>query len=494
MKQSLLKSIALCFIMGSLVMMTACSDDDDPDIDTGGGGILVSDGLYVSAVGSDPSSTAALNAETVEDDGFASQDRSGFVGGYMWLDAGDYQVVQVTNKEITSTIGSSASETVTDMGSACDLNDYQVFTTAEGGSAINVATSGLYRVTHDQTLSELVVYPIASPGLIGDATPNGWSDDTPLAEVSRDAMGATWEQEGVVLREGQWKIRFNCRWSIDRRIDPNAGFDMANGYQLFTNFGGSATDLLPGNDGANIEQTMSGTYTVTVNWDPRAGWSVNLLRTGDAPTLTFDPNDYKFAVIGDATANGWDDAPGKDRDLLYKFDRDTHWWGGVITMADMGAFKLRTNDSWDFNLGNPALTLDGGPVAMDKGGDNIPTPGAGAYYVKVYTGDEGDTWYAEARSAGWGLIGEGSPSGNWDNDTFLTSEGFDMGVSTFTHTGDFGTGPWKFRAGGEWTINIGENLSPLIQDGGNIMLGEAGTYKITLTYNGADYTATAEKQ
>ncbi len=479
MKNNWIKLLGLLLVSGALCW-TSCGSDDELVIDTGSGDINVSDGLYMSLADGTPSSSAQLSAESVEDEGFASQDRSGFVGGYMYLDAGDYNVVQVTSKEIAATIGGTA-ETVTDEGSSCGFNDYTVVTTAEGGAAINVATSGLYRVTHDQTTSELILYQIDSPNLIGNATPGGWSADTPLTgSVSAD--GGSWSTEGLVLRSGQWKIRMNCRWNLDRRTDPNAGFDASNGYQLFTNFGGSVSNLLNGNDGANIEQTEDGEYTVTVNWSPQTGWSVNAERTGDAPELTFNPNDFQWGIIGEATTSGWD----SDQNMFHKEVDGTHTWYGVVSLTD-GAFKFRINDDWNFDLGG---SID----ALVPAGANLVSPGPGTYYVTLSTADEGASWTATMDLGGWGVIGMGSPTGNWDNDTTLTMQSMENGVTSYVMQGDFTDGEWKFRAGSAWDLNLGGDLGFLNVDGSNISLSPAGTYKITLNFDGEVYSATAELQ
>ena len=405
----------------------------------------------------------------------------------MWLDAGNYTVVQVDDKEITTTIGGT-SETVTDEGSQCEYNDYTVVTTTVDGAAINVANAGLYRVTHDSKTNELVMYPIESVGLIGSATPNGWGADTPIAG-SVTADGGKWEATGLIMRNGEWKIRFNCRWSVNRRLDPNAPLADENGYQLFNNFGGEVSNLLPGNDGANIAQAEDGEYTVTIEWDPRNGWSVVQTKTGEAPTLNFDPNDYNMGIIGDATAGSWD----TDRNMLYKFENDVHSWYGVVTLLGEGNMKFRANDAWDFNLGG-ALTADGVATTLAAGGADIPTPGAGQYYVTLSTADEGTTWVATMVDFGWAVIGEGSPSMNWDDDTAFTADGFADGVTSYSLTGDFTTASWKIRAGKDWKLNLGGDLGTLTLDGSDLAVSEAGTYTVTMTFDGADYSATAVKQ
>ena len=83
----------------------------------------------------------------------------------------------------------------------------------------------------------------------------------------------------------------------------------------------------------------------------------------------------------------------------------------------------------------------------------------------------------------------------WDNDSQMAAEAFVDGVESYTVTGDFTTGEWKFRAGGAWDLNLGgTSLTTLTVDGPNIKLGEAGKYKVTLSYDGAIWTSKAEKQ
>ncbi|MEZ5049379.1 MAG: hypothetical protein R2766_06990 [Saprospiraceae bacterium] len=83
------------------------------------------------------------------------------------------------------------------------------------------------------------------------------------------------------------------------------GNDPSNGYNLFTNFGGAVDNLTPGNDQPNISWDESNIHCNT-KLDAKDGFTLDLNRTGDAPTITFDPNEYRFGVIGDATAGGWD--------------------------------------------------------------------------------------------------------------------------------------------------------------------------------------------
>lgn len=477
--KNLFNQTFMLILIGLTISVTSCKEDD-PIIDPGTDGINVADGWYMAKDGEDPASSTGLVSEVVEDEGFASQERAGFVANYMYLDAGSYNMVYVTDKEVTESRGGTVTEKL-DLASTCpdDLYDtYDLVESTVDGSAFAIAESGLYKVSFDALSGEIVTHHIGTAALIGSATENGWGADTPL-DATINSDGATFTSTGVILRSGEWKVRFNCRWSINRRQDPNAPLtDEANGYQMFTNFGGSTNELVTG--GSNIQQTEDGEYTVTVSYSAQDGWSLITDRTGDAPEIAFNPNDYQMAVIGSATAGEWT----TDQNLFYKDEGTVHTWYGVVYMTD-GLFKFRANDAWDFDLG-------GDLAALAQGGADLTSPGAGAYYVVLATANDGETWNATVTPNGWGVIGDGSPAMGWDSDVDLTANGFADGVTTYTLTGDFTTAAWKFRAGDAWAHNLGGDLSFLNTDGADITLGAAGTYTVTLSFDGEVYTASVQ--
>jgi hypothetical protein len=479
-----LNFLPLALLFTAAFLMTSCEDDEPMNDDPMGDGTSLDDGLYLTLEGQDPVAAAIMTAEVVEDEGFASQDRSGFVAGYMWLEAGDYNVVSISDNEVAATIGGSAA-TITDDGSACDFNDYTLVTTETDGPAFTVGTSGFYKVSHDATTSELIFLPIESVAIIGSATPGDWSSDTPLTGAAT-ADGATYTAEGITLKTGDWKVRFNCRWTMNRRIDPAGSLsDATNGYQAFTNFGGAADNLVPG--GADISLEEGGEYTVTISWTTADGWVASLEKTGDGMTSTFNPDDFRMAVVGDATAGGWGDAASGqlDQNLVHKEANGVHTWYGVVTFGDSGQYKFRANDDWAFDLGGDLANLT-------QGGDNITPDAPGAYYVQLSTADEGTTWSATVEPGGWSVIGEGSPQGNWDGDMLLNADGFVDGITTYSLTGNFTTAAWKFRAGADWPLNLGGDLGALSVDGDDIVLGAGGEFTVRLSFDGESYSATVE--
>ena len=475
--KKLLSVLPLFMVVASLLVITSCGDDDPIIIDPGSGDVNVGNGLYMAVEGEDPAGSAVLNPQQVAGLDFGAQDRSGFTANYLYLSAGDYNIVEVTDKEITATVGGTA-EVVTDTGSSCGNNDYTVITATADGPAFNIASDGLYLVAHDELRSEIIIHEINSASIIGNATEGGWATETPLTgSVSEDAT--EFKIEGTILRNGEWKVRFNCRWDINRRTDPNGDItDPSTGYTMFTNFGGSVGDLAPG--GSNLLQEEDGEYTITLNWGKQNGWLMTTERTGDAPVITFDPNDYKMAIIGDATAGSWD----SDQNLFHNEDAGVHYWYGVVTFAMDGNYKYRANDDWNVALG-------GDPANPTTTGGDIPSPGAGSYYIVLSTADEGATWTSSVTEGGWGLIGDGSPQGNWDADIDMTADGFSNGITTYSYTGDFVGGIWKFRAGDDWAHNLGGDLSGLTT-GGSDLNTSAGNYTVTLSFNGENYSATVQ--
>lgn len=404
MMKTFMNRFNLLFAFAAVLFMVSC-DDEDPIVITPTDGINVADGYYMSTASGEPTSALALTAESVEDDGFGSQDRAGYNAGYMYLGQGSYNIVQITEKEETDRLG-GIGEVITDTGSGCEFNDYTLVNVSSGGAGFSVAAAGLYKVTHDQMTNEVILYKIENAGLIGSATPGGWGSDTPLSGTVT-ADGGSWSATEVLLRTGEFKLRFNCRWNLDRRIDPAAGFEAANGYQLFTNFGGASNNLEPGNDAPNIPVALEeeAFYTVDVNWDPIDGFTMNLTKTADAPIITFVPDDHEWAVIGDATnledldMDGTPDGWQTDTDMNYEgFDSgtNTYTWLASSIAFNEGGFKFRTNDLWDENIGWGQVEISGDIDDFSDNGGNIQVSAAGVgdYKITLTTSDDGVAYQA----------------------------------------------------------------------------------------------------
>ena len=234
----------------------------------------------------------------------------GLAEGYVWLKQGGIKLVTDHSWDDAHTFGDDGSGGLTNPG-----------------GNIPVPADGYYRIRAN--LSDMTYSLVLTNwGAIGDATPMGWDDETPL---EYDATSMKWR--GVVhFTVGSFKFRANHDW----------GF----------NYGSNDNDGNLQHDGANIPVDVEADYAIEL----------------DLST----PNEYSYVanrwgLIGDATPGGW------DTDTNMTWDADN----GVFTVTlelTAATFKFRANDGWDVNYG-------GDINALTAGGDNIPVAEAGNYTI-----------------------------------------------------------------------------------------------------------------
>lgn len=398
-------------IMAVAVIAFASSCSDDKSNIGGGGSVPVADGFYVTKVGVTPTAADQLKDEVVEDDAFATQAREGFLANYVYLTAGTYNVVSVIDQEISKTFGGTSAVAGTPAAgssgaSECNLNEYiLVEEFAENGAAVTIDTEGLYKVGFDNTLKEIWFLRIQKAHIIGGATSFDWSqnaDGEMSIEGTPSAAGVTFKKTNILLTNGEWKVRFDCRWSVDRRIDPAAGFDATNGYVAFTNFGGTTTLLAPGGKNLIIPFGSDGKYTVQLAWTPATGFV--LTTTNTEPIAPKAVNSYAWSIIGSARVNppsgtGWDDP---DTDLPLKPGSTTSnaiYEIASIALSEGGEFKFRAEDSWGIVIKPGASilgTVTGDTNFESTGGDDpnwkVKVGGAGNYKITIATTNTGQNW------------------------------------------------------------------------------------------------------
>ncbi len=198
---------------------------------------------------------------------------------------------------------------------------------ANGGN-IN-STAGYYKINANSTT--MTYTAVATRwGVIGDATPQGWSDETALTYSPAQRI---WQ--GVMhLTAAGIKFRANHDWGL------NYGSDKADG-----NLGAGA---------ANIPIPLESDYAITLD-----------LSHPNAYTYTAN----RWGVIGDATPGGWSTDTNMTWDPVNKVLK-------VTLNLTVGAFKFRANDDWAINMG-------GNINALNQGGDNIPVAAAGNYTLTL---------------------------------------------------------------------------------------------------------------
>lgn len=189
-------------------------------------------------------------------------------------------------------------------------------------------TPGLYNISFNVNTLEYS-FEVASVGIIGSATPNGWDADTDMKHVGdgiyRMVLG---------LNDGLAKFRAENDWPINWGGDD---FPVGLGTQ----------------DGADINVTK-GLYMISIN-----------AVTGD---YAFGP--ATVGIIGDATPGGW----GEDTDMTVDADNPAIL-RGTFELTD-GKAKFRANNDWPINWGGADFpsgvgSIDGPDISVTAGTYNV---------------------------------------------------------------------------------------------------------------------------
>ncbi|MGM9688668.1 MAG: DUF5115 domain-containing protein [Alloprevotella sp.] len=146
-----------------------------------------------------------------------------------------------------------------------------------------------------------------------------------------------------------------------------------------------------------------------------------------------------------------------------------------------GDFKFTKHRNWndgEYNY-NSFSSL---PENFTQGdGSNLKCTVTGFYQL---TANVANGTLSATRIEKWGLIGDAT-TGGWNEDTDMSwnaEEGCWQVVATM------GDGTFKFRANGDWGINLGGSTNDLTQDGANLDV-KAGTYLVKLFVERTDNNA-----
>jgi hypothetical protein len=315
----------------------------------------------------------------------------------------------------------------------------------QDGDNIPIEQAGDYLITFDTltgeyNFSEIVTFE--SIGLIGDATPGGWDEDTPLMQ---DGANPDVWMANIELTDGSCKFRANGDWII--------------------NWGGEDWPSGIGVQGGPDIPAVAGLYQVSLN-----------TATGE---YNFLPVVYyaTVGIIGDATPGGW----GEDTDMEVDPTDPAKW--SLRIELNTGELKFRADNDWPVNWG--AGDFPTGIAVLD--GPNIPVP-EGEWFItfNTTTGEYNFTEILVYETIG--LIGTGSPLANWDEDVDMEKDPADEHHWTLA-SATLVDGECKFRADNDWAVNWGAEDWPTgvgTQDGPNIPV-VAGTYGITLYSNTGEY-------
>ena len=310
-----------------------------------------------------------------------------------------------------------------------------------GGDNIPVP-AGKYLITFD-TMSGAynfeTIIEFTSISIFGDATASADVD------LTQDTGNADLWNGNVTLVDGGLKFR------ADHADDTSWGG---------TDFpAGTATA-----EGGDIPG-VAGDYQVTFN-----------TATGAYEFLIIE-NYSTIGIIGDATPGGWDADTDMVQDAI-----DSALWVVRLTLTD-GEAKFRAEDDWTVNWG--AGDFPSGIATQD--GANIPVV-AGEYKVTFHSITGAYNFELIVVFNTVGIIGTGSPTGGWDDDTDLTQNADDEHLWEYASM-TLTDGEVKFRAEDDWTVNWGAVDFPAgvgTQDGPNI-IALAGVYDISINTNLGEY-------
>jgi len=280
-----------------------------------------------------------------------------------------------------------------------------------------------------------------SVGIIGDASPGGWTEDTDMRLLDPTGVDKyTWTVTVYLIGGKEVKFRAMDAW------DTNWGsgdFPSGTGVQ----------------NGPNIPIPASGYYKVILN-DQTGAYSFNAV----SGTYT------QIGIIGEGVG-GWGDA---DEKFLTQSVSDPHVWTGTFTFTAADV-KFRANASWSTNWGSDTY-----PSGYGVGnGPNIPVAVGGTYFV-YFNDASGEYFFGPvANSTPYthvGLIGPATPNGWGGPDLDLYKN--PSNAYKWSRVVTLNDGELKIRADDDWSVNWGASTFPGgtgVQNGANIP-GQAGTY------------------
>ncbi len=306
--------------------------------------------------------------------------------------------------------------------------------TADGGPNVDGVAAGFYFVQVDLKEMTYKITSVTSISIIGSVR-GSWDTDV---DMTYNENLKCWEARET-LNAGEFKFRANHDWAI--------------------NWGGTFDDLSQG--GANL------------NLDAEGAYIIRLYLSDEAPAhCTVKPDSgYPDFVYEIGNESGW----GVSHPL---FGNGAGQYSGIYYLN--GEFKFKPNaDNWDGDFEKLEGTAYAGTLS-DQGVGNIDAPDAGVYVIDV---DLAAMTYKLTALTSVSIIGNG---GDWATDIELT---YNIEGGCFEVTTELAGGEFKFRANHDWAINWGGSFDDLSQDGANLSVAEAGTYKVQLflSYAGKHY-------
>lgn len=375
MKNYFFKGTAVLMVLAvfSMLAINSCKDDPEPEP------IPVEDGLYIMGGGTALDSLAGDGLMTKAKNEVLQEVRSTLYEMYIAVEAGTegFNLVNVVGGE--DEMWGPGPDFAEVPAEELDVEEPQ-----EGlwrGSyemsetAFTVPEDGLYHVVVDTELGEVAIAKVEW-GLIGGATPGGWTDDTPLTESAFDKEMITFSIDEVTIGKEAFKFRYSGGWKIYLDTVLVVGDEGETGVTVNSNFGGAVDALEAGGD--NIQNDERAIYAFEMTWELGEGTSATMTYVKDAEPLAYPD---ELHLVG-ASIGGWDWAANGIQMIPVNSQPHLFWkivWieAGV---ADAG-IKFSPIASWDDAFGVNAGS--GSEGIYDFGGDNVPDVAESGYYNVV---------------------------------------------------------------------------------------------------------------
>lgn len=294
-----------------------------------------------------------------------------------------------------------------------------------------------------------------SVGIIGSATPGGWSTDTDMRLLDPTGVDRSTWTVTLYLVGGEY-VKFRAMDSWDTNWGSNA-FPSGTGTQ----------------NGPDIPISSNGYYRVTFNDETGA--------------YSFTPVGGSYSQIGviGTGVGGWSDSDEKFLTRSAPTGAGAHIWTGTINFS-AGEVKFRADASWSTNWGSTTY-----PSGYGIGnGPNIPIPTGGTYFV-YFNSASGEYMIGPVANntpyGSVGMIGPATPNGWGGPDENLVKN--PANSYRYSRVFTLVEGELKFRADDDWAVNWGASTFPGgigVQNGANIP-AQAGTYFITFNSLTGEY-------
>lgn len=501
MKRNIFK-LSWLLMLALVLGFTACNTDDDNN-NGGNNTILVEDGIYLKGEGTaltDLDSKGRLASTRNE---VMQEERAELMEIYVAIKGNtDFNLIEVSGANAMNYGPAADFGEIT--GDALDGDEPTLGlwkgSYEETETAFQVPEDGLYHIIIDTELKKVAIAKVVW-GVIGAATPSGWSASTQFTESAFDVNAITQEGVDIEMTKADYKFRYSNGWKIV--MDADYDIDGVNkGIKVNTNFGGAADALVPGGD--NIANDVPGIYKFTMSWSIEDGFTASVVKTGDATIK--DYSETELGLIGSYLVAGEEMSAGWDSTILLTVPEQNNtvytWrWSAVQVMVD-SSFKVREGQTWDnMSVGFPQVTMAGSladKFTTNADGNFVPTEdGTYDFSLTIDASTESYTFTAEPGGTpvpdnAWGLIGSSVPPYDWSEDVDMN---WDYETNIWSITIDLVAGEIKFRADDDWALNYGDDGADgsLEQDGANIAIAEDGNYTIELILTDAEnptYTVT----